>query len=220
MGLETRAEGKYISIYKGRFAQRVQPNTEGAVARVLEKGPKAGQTVYEKYYDSFVGKLVGIKTTENANYGKQWDFAFQDNGEVYHLNLPYSNSFAKNMLKMLPNVDLTKEFKVSPQTKEVDGVNKSSLFINQDGNSIKHAFTKDQPNGLPQMVQIMVKGKLEWDDTAQLAFLEDMVKNTIVPRLPQATVAPQPNVWDKPQPAQDLNSFVEELNATDEDPGF
>ena len=186
MGLETRQSGKYIGIYKGRFAQRVQPTEEGAIARILEKGDKAGTTVYEKYYDSFVGKLVDIKTND-GKYGKQWDFAFKDQGEVYHLNLPYSNSFAKNFLKILPNVDLSKEMKVSPSTKEVDGVNKSSLFVNQDGVALKHAYTKDVPNGLPKMVQVKVKGELVWDDTDMLEFLHNMVITEIVPKLEGVT---------------------------------
>lgn len=218
MGLEIRAEGKYISIHKGRFAQRVQPNTEGAVARVLEKGQNAGKTVYEKYYDSFVGKLVGIKTTDGP-YGKQWDFSFQDAGDVYHLNLPYSNSFAKNILKMLPNCDLSKEMKVTPQTKEVDGVNKSSIFINQDGVSIKHAFTKENPNGLPPMTQVKVKGELVWDDTEQLAFLQNMVDNVIVKNLPKIEQTSN-NVSEAPVVKSNLDQFVDSLNSSADDDEF
>lgn len=216
MGLETRAEGKYISIYKGRFAQRVQPNTEGAVGRALEKGPKIGQMVYEKYYDSFVGRLVGLKVTDGP-YGKQWDFSFQDQAEIYHLNLPYSNSFAKNILKMLPNVDLSQEFKVTPQTKEVDGVNKSSIFINQNGQSIKHAFTREVPNGLPEMVQVQVKGQLVWDDTAQLEFLENMVKSQVIPKLPKQAVAETSTEAEKPRSS--LDNFTDN-GAEEDDSGF
>jgi hypothetical protein len=48
-----------------------------------------------------------------------------------------------------------------------------------------------------------------------------MVKNVIIPRLPQAiTQAAQPNVWDKPQQAQGLDEFVDDLNSTEDDPGF
>jgi len=199
MGLETRATGKYIGIYKGRFCQRVQSTEEGAVARILEKGQNAGKTVYEKYYDSFVGKLVDVKTNDGP-YGKQWDFAFKDAGEVYHLNLPYSNSFAKNFLKILPNVDLAKEMKVSPSTKEVDGKNKSSLFVNQDGVALKHAYTKEAPNGLPAMVQVKVKGELVWDDTDMLEFLHNMVMTTIVPKLEGVS-----------SPEKDVNALADTL---------
>ena len=46
---------------------------------------------------------------------------------------------------MLPNIDLTKEMKISPSVKEIDGVNRSSLFINQDGKAMKHAYSREKP---------------------------------------------------------------------------
>jgi hypothetical protein len=178
MGLEQRSEGKYITILGGKFCQRVQEGTEGAVTRVN----KLGKTVHEKFYDSFTGRLVSIKVQDGA-YGKTWNFGFKDKEEVYTLQLSYSNSFATAFLKMLPNVDLTKEMKVSPSVKEVDGKNRSSLFINQDGVAIKHAYTKDNPNGMPDMEQVTVKGEKVWDDTKRIAFLYNMVSTTIVPKL-------------------------------------
>jgi hypothetical protein len=152
--------------------------TEGSVGRVN----KLGKQVFEKYYDSFTGKLVDIKT-QDGTYGKSWIFSFQDKEEVYHLQLSYSNSFATAFLKMLPNIDLTKEMKVSPSTKEVDGKNKSSLFVNQDGIALKHAYTRDNPNGMPDMEKVSVKGQMVWDDTKRLEFLEAMVKKDILPKL-------------------------------------
>lgn len=178
MGLDNRAEGKFITILGGKFCQKVPEGTQGAVTRTN----KLGKTVTEKFYDSFTGKLVGIKT-QDGTYGKSWIFSFKDSGDVYHLQLSYSNSFATAFLKMLPNVDLTKEMKVQPSVKEVDGKNKSSLFINQNGQSVKHAYTKDAPNGLPPMVQVTVKGEKIWDDTDRIEFLYQMVMDTIVPKL-------------------------------------
>jgi hypothetical protein len=130
------------------------------------------------------------------------------------LQLGYSNSFAKNIIKMLPNADLSKEMKVSPQTKvEADGTKKASIFINQDGKALKHAFTKDAPNGLPPMTQVTVKGSLVWDDTDQMVFLEKMVMDTIVPKL-GGVVTEAPAT----APVKDsLDTAVEELQAGAED---
>jgi len=178
MGLEQRAEGKFITILGGKFCQRVQEGTEGAVQRTN----KIGKVVNEKFYDSFTGKLVNIKV-QDGTYGKSWNFSFKDKEEVYTLQLSYSNSFATALLKMLPNADLSKEMKVSPSVKEVDGKNKSSLFINQDGVALKHAYTRENPNGMPDMEQIVVKGEKIWDDTKRMAFLQTMVDNDILPKL-------------------------------------
>jgi hypothetical protein len=184
MALEQRTGGNFISIFSGKFCQRVDSRAEGAVQRTN----KLGKIVFEKYYDSFVGKLVDIKI-QDSNYGKQWMFSFVDKKDVYNLQLGYFNSFAINFIKMLPNIDLTKEMRVSPQVKEVDGKNRSSIFVNQDGVAIKHAYTKENPNGLPPMVQIMVKGALTWDSTDQVLFLEKMVMNDIKPKLTGSPVA-------------------------------
>lgn len=178
MGLNNRTQGNFITIYNGKFCQRVEAGTQGSVSREN----KLGKTVHEKFYDSFTGKLVGIKT-QDSTYGKSWIFSFRDGGDVYHLQLSYSNSFAVALLKMLPNIDVTKEMTVSPSVKEVDGKNRSTLFVNQGGVAIKHAYTRDNPNGLPDMTKVMVKGQEVWDDTDRLKFLEEMVFDTIIPKL-------------------------------------
>jgi len=199
MGLENRTGGNYITILGGKFCQRVEEGTEGAETRVN----KLGNTVHEKFYDSFTGKLIDIKTRD-GNYGKTWEFIFQDTQEPYVLQLSYSNSFATAFLKMLPNADLTKEMKVSPSVKEVDGKNKSSLFINQDGKALKHAYTRENPNGMPDMEQVQVNGQMVWDDSKRLAFLENMVKTTILPKLAemkaQNTTAPAEPADQPPVP--------------------
>ena len=212
MGLDNREGGKYITILGGKFSQRVQEDTPGAVQRTN----KLGKVVFEKYYDSFTGKLIRIRTQDGGGYGKNWVFDFRDNGEVYHLQLSYSNSFATAFLKMLPNVDLSKEMKVSPSIKEVDGKNKSSLFINQDGVAIKHAFTKDQPNGLPPMVEVTIKGEKVWDDTDRLVFLENMVNTVILPKL--KAINPNVNTETAPEKAESLESFTADLKAGEEEP--
>ncbi len=185
MGLDNREGGNYITIFEGKFSQRVKEGTIGAVSRVNKKN----NLVWEKYYDSFTGKLVNIRT-QDSPYGKNWLFDFRDGKEVYHLQLSYSNSFAKNILKMLPNIDLTKEMKVQPSQKVEGDKTKTSLFISQDGVTLKHAYTKDVPNGLPQMVQVTVKGQAQWDDTDQLVFLNAMVERDILPKLPKDVTAP------------------------------
>lgn len=178
MGLENREGGNWISIYDGRFTKRVNETTAGATQRIN----KLGKAVWEKYYDSFTGKLINIRT-QDSPYGKQWVFDFKDKEDIYHLTLSYSNGFASTFLKILPNIDVTKEIKVSTSTKEVDGKKKSSLFINQNGVALKHAFSKENPNGLPQWEKVMVKGVEVWDNTKELAFLENIVKTTILPKL-------------------------------------
>jgi hypothetical protein len=216
MALENREGGNFITIFDGKFCQRVPAGTEGAKTRVN----KLGTTVHEKFYDSFTGKLVGIRT-QDGSYGKSWVFDFQDGGEVYHLQLSYSNSMATAFLKMLPNVDLTKEMKVSPSVKMDGDKKRSSLFVNQNGTAIKHAYTKDAPNGMPDMEQIMVKGAPVWDDTKRLVFLQNMVDTLIIPKLPKSST-PVSTTETTPKSAGGFGVFDEPTDgpSADDDFGF
>lgn len=213
MGLDTNRErGTYITILNGKFCQRVDPSTPGAIARVN----KLGNTVHEKFYDSFTAKLVGIKTQDSQAYGTNWVFSFKDKGDVYQLQLSFSNSFATAFLKMLPNIDLEKEMKLQPVTKEVDGKTKSSLFVTQNGVNVKHAYTRENPNGLPDMKQITLKGQLIWDDTDRLEFLHNMVKTSIIPKLPKEDV--QEQAANTTGSALSLDDIPTEQEALEEQP--
>jgi len=180
-GLNNREGGKFITIYQGKFCIRVPEGTEGSFSRVN----KIGKEVNELFYDSFTGVLKNIKVKDSPDYGKNWEFVFEADGQKYTLQLSYSNSFATALLKMLPNIDVSKEFTLSPSMKLVEGKNQSSLFVNQDGKSIKHAYTKDNPNGLPDMLKIKVKGQDTWDDSDRLIFLTEMINRDILPKLGQ-----------------------------------
>lgn len=186
MAFEDRVGGKYFTILGGKFCIRTSADTPGAVERVN----KEGNTVHEIFHDSFNGKLLNIRHRTEGKYGPSLEFDFRDNEEVYTLQLSASNSYATNILKILPNADLTQEMKLQPDQKIVDGKAKSSIFISQNGKTLKHAYTKENPGGMPPMEQITVKGQLVWDDTKRLAFLIDMMERDILPKLPKDATAP------------------------------
>lgn len=104
----------------------------------------------------------------------------------------YSSSYSAAFLKLLPNVDLTQSVRIIPTMKEEDGKKKPGLFITQHGTPLKHYYTKDNPNGLPQMVKRRVKeqGRMveKWDDNDMMEFLENMVNTLIKPNLNKSGV--------------------------------
>lgn len=210
-GLENRSEGKFITILQGKFCIRAKEGDQGAIQRTN----KLGKVVWEKFYDRFTGKLTSIKVSDGT-YGKSWNFGFKVGDESYTLQLSYSNSFATAFLKMLPNIDLTKDITLSPSVKKEGDKVKSSLFVNQDGVAIKHAYTKEIPNGLPPMEEVVVKGQKQWDDTKRIEFLHAMVVKDIIPKLGQSST-------EAPKGEAEKSDFPEadEINAnatTDEGP--
>jgi hypothetical protein len=204
MGFTKYEGGKFFNIIGGKFTQRVTEGTPNAVNRIN----KEGKSVWEMQHDSFTGKLIDIKIQEGGAYGKNWLFCFRDKEDTYNLQLGYSNGYSIALLKMLPNVDVTREFKVSPKSETVDGKIQTSLFINQDGKPIKHAYTKAEPNGLPQWEQVTVKGELVWDSTKQLQFLENMIKTQVLPKLETVPVS---------QADKEFNEYNNPVATTDSD---
>ena len=172
MALGNKLETTYLSIVGDKIVKR----TDAKDPRGIERINKNGDTVHEIPYDFVEGRLESV-AVKDGEYGKQWILQMIDAGKRYTLQLPYSGGFTKSFLMALPNTDLTKSVKLNPYQREKDGKKRNTLYVNQGGKeSVRWAYTKDAPNGLPQMEQIMVKGVLTWDGSKQLIFLEQMVK--------------------------------------------
>ena len=176
MGLQKNSGGAtYLSIADGKI---VRSHKEAKQGVTISRVTKSGKTVHEEKFDSITGRIVGLKPHEN-DFGKQWHLSFTDGEESYIVTMPYSSRYSTSFLKALPNIDLSKDVKLMPwsmtdkndASKKVTGI---TMWQN-DGNGfvkIAPAFTKEQPNGLPQMVQVKVKGVMTWDDSDMMEFLE------------------------------------------------
>jgi hypothetical protein len=165
----------YLSVADGNLVrQHKQAN-----AQTTERLTKTGKLVFEERFKDLTAKLDGIATREN-DYGKQWQIKFQDQGDFYIVSLPYSSRYASSFLKVLPNIDLSKEIRFMPwamkdkndPTKTITGIT-----MYQDGEKLAPYYTKEDPKGLPQMVKIKVKGKEQWDDSDMMSYLEEMALN-------------------------------------------
>ena len=60
---------------------------------------------------------------------------------------------------------------------------RGTLFISQHGKGLKRHYTKETPNGIPELKKVKIKGKEQWDSSDILEFLENMVNTTILPKL-------------------------------------
>jgi hypothetical protein len=165
----------YLSVADGNLVRQHKQAND----RTSERLTKTGKLVFEERFKDLTAKLDGIATREN-DYGKQWQIKFQDKGDFYIVSLPYSSRYASSFLKVLPNIDLSKEIRFMPwamkdkndPTKTITGIT-----MYQDGEKLAPYYTKEDPKGLPQMVKIKVKGKEQWDDSDMMSYLEDMALN-------------------------------------------
>jgi hypothetical protein len=134
---------------------------------------------------------VSITTNESENYGKQWVFKFDisetpSDKKFVVYQVGYDNGYAINILSRLPNANLEKDIRMSAYAfTDENGKEKKGITLFQEGKKIQPAYTKDAPNGLPQMKKVKVNSKEVWDKTDMLEFLENMVNTEIIPNLPK-----------------------------------
>ena len=176
----------YYNISNGKICQSFKAMVEGATERTTQ----TGKIVFEKFFDYIDGLITNIETRENE-YGKQWVITLldQETGLSQSLQFNYSSGYAAAFLKALPNVDLSKKVKITPKLTIEGDKKKTTVFINQGGQACKWFFTNDNPNGLPELKQVKIKGKMTWDDSDVMEFLENMVTNDIKPKLKGTSVA-------------------------------
>jgi hypothetical protein len=182
----------FYSIANGRICRTFK----AATAKSVERTNKMGKVVHEEFMDGLSGRIVKIDTKEHPDYGKNWLITLEDGEWSGVIQIKYSSGYASAFLKMLPNVDLSKDVTIVPKM-TIDGdKKKASLFIMQEGVPLKHFYTKDNPNGLPQMKQLKVKGVMTWDDTDMMEFLEKMVFTEVVPKLNGVDVSASEDIED------------------------
>lgn len=185
--LHEQSSAAYLSISNGKICKQVMQPTAKSITRVN----KNEKTVHEEFYSAVSGRIVDISTKEHKDFGKFWLVKIQDDdGETAVLQFNYSSGYANSFLKALPNVDFSQPVKLSPKLEEKDGKKKTTLFLNQNDTPIKWAFTKEEPNGLPALKQVKVKGKITWDDSDVMEFLERMVNEDIKPQLSMSVPRP------------------------------
>jgi hypothetical protein len=183
MGAIMQSNAIFLTISNGQICKKVPKKT----ATSVERTNKNGVLVNEEYYKGWKGKITAIAVREHKDFGKFWNVTLTDSDGDAILQMNYSSGYAAAFLKILPNVDLNSDVIITPSLKIEGDKKKTSLFISQHGIPLKHYYTKDNPNGLPALKKLRLKGKDTWDDSDMMEFLENMVNTQIIPQLSKAT---------------------------------
>lgn len=182
MGLGNHGSSRtYLNIKEGKIA--------------IRKGDQV------EYFGNVSGYLTGIDI-KDGKFGKELHLTLNDDGETYVLQTKFDGGYARGFMMAIKNADLRLPMVLVPKYEVVGDKKKSTMFINQDGTGIKWYWTKDNPGDLPQMTSREWKGKTEWDNTAQMEYLEKMILEDIKPKLSPARVGENSNT---PAPAEQNN---------------
>lgn len=182
MGAIQQSNAIFLTISNGQICRRVQNKTKDSKERVN----KNGVTVHEEYYKGWKGRITAIEVREHKDYGKFWNITLSDSDGDAILQMQYSSGYSSAFLKTLPNVDLNSDVIITPNMKIEGDKKKATVFVTQHGVALKHFYNRDNPNGLPELKKIKVKGKETWDDSDMAEFLEKMVNEQIKTKLSKA----------------------------------
>lgn len=199
MALENYGSGKiFLSIADGKLVRSFKE----ANANTKERINKNGKQVFEQTFDAIVGRITGVTKKEN-DYGIFIEIALSDAANNYSISTQFSGRYSSSFLKALPNINLAEPVRLLPwsmidskdASKKVTGI---TLYQNDNNAWVKVApfYTKDDSKGLPQMKQVTLKGKTQWDDTDMMSFLFDAAKNAF-----QQTSPASPSVTSLPEDA-------------------
>lgn len=151
----------------------------------------------DKYteHKNVTGLLTDVRIKEDGKFGPELHLSISG-ADSYQLQIKLDSGYGKSFLRAIPNADVTKPITFSPWYKVVDDKKKTALYLNQGGESVPWYFTKETPNGMPELVITKVKGKQVFDDFDQVEFLKKYLLNKVKPKLKKASPIPSVPVDD------------------------
>jgi hypothetical protein len=207
MGLGNSTRKNYLSIVDGKIAKRFKEPVPGVTTT---RTTNTGKVIHEQYFDHLSGFITDIKKTTHETFGDFLNIEVVDGEESFMIQCNFDSGYSTAFFKTLPNVDFSSRLTIIPSMKMEGDKKKVTLFVSQNGKALKHAYTKDNPNGMPLMEKKIVRGKEMWDNWEMMKFFLDNLENNIIPKLQKAAgslpSAPQAKPADERPKIDTINS--------------
>ena len=170
----------------------VQKNSASQLKYVKMKDGKFFLKDDPQPYDELQGRLIDIgfdlvEFQKDKGKVKTLYVVLGDEDGTYKLSFVFDNIATTTFLKFLKSSNLDQDIIIVPNLREEEGVKKRSIFLKQAGKFLKSYYSKDHPNGLPELKKTKFKGETKWDNGDQLEFLEKVVLEDIKPSLKEYT---------------------------------
>jgi hypothetical protein len=173
MGATTNDKSQLLYLNKGRFNFRIDDKTWGS------------HEAWEGYIRNVTWKFIEGK--DNRPGYEAINLHMDDGQEKAVITCRFDSGYGRGIAQTLFGADLNRPVKVSASYSEENGEKRGSFFMNQGGQSIKWAFTKDKPNGMPEAKVYEIPGKPPViDRTEQLAWLKAKIQSEVLPKIPHA----------------------------------
>jgi hypothetical protein len=133
-------------------------------------------------YDSLEGIIEKVEFITEEYEGKKIEkakFFVNAIGELFILQIKTNSGYFRGLCNSLASATAPKDMlKIVPSLKKDDkGKPKSTCFVGQNGKFLKHAFTKENMGGLPDLDKVTFKGEVQYDNTKQIEFWKNFLND-------------------------------------------
>ncbi len=202
----------YLEVKHNRLWRQVKKQVVGC-DEIEVTNPKTGQKSikYGFSYDSVSGHAVKIvKYDTEKKYPTRY-FGFKlhlvDGADSYVIDMAYNGAFLRRFLKICPNVNWSLPLSITIfKGKKQDGSDELGVWFQQQGQTVKPYYTRENPHGMPEAVKD--PDLQTWDFKAQHRWLIENMKANTIPAI-EATapknVAPAGDEFDQHMASQGDN---------------
>lgn len=169
--------GGYYGVKGSKVIQRLGKIKPFDDTDVLEHTSKEGVVSYYKEFDSFTGYITSVYFEYNEFLRKD-ELRFVMDGCLFAIDI--TSSHGRHAAQKILSADLTKEYKLVPYDFTTDdgkrrqGVNFYYAPFGKE-NKVISKYTKENPNGLPELEFKEFRGKVSPDDNNQIQFYKQEV---------------------------------------------
>lgn len=155
MALENTKQSNmtYVNVLSdGSMRVKVEETTPGAVKRDYETSDGKTGTKYELVYTQLSGLIKGIQFYE-GDFGNMLQITIEDGDETFMLSLNTASPFGEDMMKKIPNIDMSKPVKLTPFSFDDDsGKKRRGLTVTQEGVKVSNFFFDPTKEGDERIV--------------------------------------------------------------------
>jgi hypothetical protein len=133
------------------------------------------------------GKLKKAEFVQEEYQGKKYEKAklsFDYNGEIYILQVRTDSGYFRGFCNSLKSGNPTELVVIKPTSKKDDkGKVQNTIFVQQNGTYLKHAFTKDNMGDLPPLDKVEFRGDIQYDNSKQVNYWKNWLQSVTNPQL-------------------------------------
>lgn len=179
-GKSERSVDFYTSVAFGKLVISYgKKRPEMDIPDLIERTNKNGEKVYEVHQDYITGRIVSCEIKVDEEYGDKLMIMFNTRGTKTLVQVPFDSAYGRGFLNKMLNIDVSKDVRLAPYefldrsataTGDPKKDTKRGISIEQNGIKVAPLYTKENPNGLPELKQVTLNNKPVWDSGDQLRF--------------------------------------------------